>query len=95
MQAGLLLIPQGVGMAVALQLGGALTDRIAPRPIVLFGLVLTGVSTYNHTGLGAVMVPAMAITVRGLTHDMIPRAPGTAPKRPDPPQAAAGRPRTQ
>jgi hypothetical protein len=61
---------------------------------VLFGLVLTGVSTWYYTGLsgdtsvlmisimlaiggaglGAVMVPAMAITVRGLGRDMIPRA---------------------
>jgi EmrB/QacA subfamily drug resistance transporter len=94
LHAGLLLIPQGVGMAVALQVAGALTDRIAPRPIVLFGLVLTGVSTWYYTGLsgdtsvlmisvmlaiggaglGAVMVPAMAITVRGLGRDTIPRA---------------------
>jgi EmrB/QacA subfamily drug resistance transporter len=94
LHAGLLLIPQGLGMGVALQVGGALTDRIAPRPIVLTGLVLTGVSTFYYTslnahssvlmisimlamvglGLGTVMVPVMAIVVRGLARDMVPRA---------------------
>nr|UPI48950.1 export protein [Micromonospora sp.] len=94
LEAGLLLVPQGIGMGAALHVAGKLTDRIAPRPITLVGLLLTAVSTYVYTnlgphtslwlisvmlmvggaGLGAVTVPSMAITVRGLPREMIPRA---------------------
>ncbi|TYB45406.1 MDR family MFS transporter [Actinomadura chibensis] len=94
LEAGLLLVPQGIGMGLALHFAGKLTDKIAPRPITLFGLLLTAVSTYVYTnlgphtslwlisimlvvggaGLGAVTVPSMAITVRGLPREMIPRA---------------------
>jgi EmrB/QacA subfamily drug resistance transporter len=94
LHAGSLMIPQGIGMGVALLVASTLTDRIAPRPIVLVGLFLTAVSTIVylyigvHTsvlllslalllsgaGLGAVLVPVMAVAVRGLSKEAIPRA---------------------
>ncbi len=41
LHAGLLALPQGIGMAIALIVGGRLTDRIGPRWIVLVGVALT------------------------------------------------------
>jgi MFS family permease len=49
--AGLLLAPSGLGMAVALVVSGRLSDRIAPRPIILTGLVLSALSTLLYTQL--------------------------------------------
>jgi EmrB/QacA subfamily drug resistance transporter len=92
--AGLLLAPQGVGMAIALTAAGRLTDRVAARTIVLIGVALTAAglafltgldsgtneiaisSTLVVTGLGvgAVMVPAMTSSYRGLSHAEIPHA---------------------
>src|SRR5579884_1013186 len=37
---GLLLMPQAATAAVFMPLGGYLTDRIGPRPVVMFGLVV-------------------------------------------------------
>src|SRR5512132_380536 len=42
--AGLLLAPQGLGMAIALVVASRLTDRISPRPIIAAGLGLTAAS---------------------------------------------------
>jgi EmrB/QacA subfamily drug resistance transporter len=52
LDAGLLLAPRGIGMAVALFIAGRLSDRIGPRPIVLVGLLLSAVSTLAYTGIG-------------------------------------------
>lgn len=41
LHAGLLALPQGIGMAIALMIGGRLTDRIGPRWIVLAGVAIT------------------------------------------------------
>ena len=41
LHAGLLALPQGIGMAAALMIGGRLTDRIGPRWIVLVGVAIT------------------------------------------------------
>jgi predicted MFS family arabinose efflux permease len=40
LQTGLLLLPQAATAAVAMPLGGLLTDRIGPKPVVAFGLLL-------------------------------------------------------
>ena len=40
LQTGLLLFPQAVTAAIAMPLGGMLSDRFGPRPVVIFGLVL-------------------------------------------------------
>ncbi|MFN2582091.1 MAG: DHA2 family efflux MFS transporter permease subunit [Candidatus Dormibacteria bacterium] len=39
-QVGLLLLPQAVTAAIAMPLGGLLTDRIGPRPVVVTGMIL-------------------------------------------------------
>lgn len=40
LQTGLALLPQAVTAAIAMPLGGILTDRIGPKPVVVFGMVL-------------------------------------------------------
>lgn len=40
LETGLMLLPQAVTAAIAMPLGGVLTDRIGPRPVVVFGMVL-------------------------------------------------------
>jgi predicted MFS family arabinose efflux permease len=52
LDAGLLLAPGGVGIAAGLIAAGRLTDRIGPRPIVLTGLLLSGLSTLVYTQVG-------------------------------------------
>jgi MFS family permease len=50
LQTGLLLIPQGLGAALAMPAAGALTDRIGARPVVTGGIVvaLAGVAAYTQ-----------------------------------------------
>jgi MFS family permease len=43
LETGLMLLPQAATAAIAMPLGGILTDRIGPRPVVLFGLVLLAI----------------------------------------------------
>jgi EmrB/QacA subfamily drug resistance transporter len=51
--AGLLLAPQGLGMMLALPIVGRLTDRMAPRPIVLVGMALATLGTIPYAQVGA------------------------------------------
>jgi MFS family permease len=53
LHAGLLLAPQGLGMAIALVVASRLTDRISPRPIIAAGLGLTAASMLAYTQLDA------------------------------------------
>jgi EmrB/QacA subfamily drug resistance transporter len=53
LHAGLLLAPQGVGMAIALVVAGKRSDRGDPRPITLAGLALTAVAMLAYTQVGA------------------------------------------
>jgi EmrB/QacA subfamily drug resistance transporter len=50
---GLLLAPGGIGMAAALIVSGKLSDRLGARPIVLTGLLLSGISTLAYSQVGA------------------------------------------
>ena len=49
--AGLLLMPMGVGMGLALVLGGRLANRVAPRTMALAGLACTVAGTLVYTQL--------------------------------------------
>src|SRR5262249_62058047 len=69
LQTGLLLIPQGLGAALAMPAAGSLTDRIGARPVVVtgVGLALAGTAAYTqitaghpHADLGAPPFPLAA-----------------------------------
>ena len=47
----LLLLPQAATAAIAMPLGGILSDRIGPRNVVIFGLLLLGASSLLLTNL--------------------------------------------
>jgi DHA2 family multidrug resistance protein len=46
-ETGLILMPQGLSIALAGPIAGRLVDRIGPRWIVMFGFVLMAVNTYQ------------------------------------------------
>ena len=48
---GLLLIPFGIGMGVALTIVGRLSDRLPPRPLALAGLALSTLGALAYTQL--------------------------------------------
>jgi EmrB/QacA subfamily drug resistance transporter len=50
---GLLLIPQGLGAALAMPIAGWLTDKIGPRRVVLTGLSIALLGIFAYTGVGA------------------------------------------
>jgi EmrB/QacA subfamily drug resistance transporter len=50
---GVLLIPQGLGAAVAMPIAGWLTDRIGSRRVVVGGLVLALLGIFAYTGVAA------------------------------------------
>jgi MFS transporter, DHA2 family, multidrug resistance protein len=52
-EAGLLLAPGGVALALAMAVGGRLTDRVPPRRIVIVGLVLFALSSLLFTRVTA------------------------------------------
>src|ERR671936_804321 len=49
LQIGLLLVPQGIGAALAMPLAGYLTDRIGARFVVTVGAVVAAAGTPPHT----------------------------------------------
>ena len=53
LQIGLLLVPQGIGAALAMPLAGYLTDRIGARFVVTVGAVVAAAGTLAYTQLGA------------------------------------------
>ena len=44
-QAGYLLLPPGIALAAAIAIGGRLTDRMQPAPIIIIGLALFALSS--------------------------------------------------
>jgi len=50
---GVLLIPQGLGAAIAMPIAGALTDRVGPRRVVLVGVVVAAAGVGMFTALAA------------------------------------------
>jgi EmrB/QacA subfamily drug resistance transporter len=53
LQTGLLLIPQGLGAALAMPAAGALTDRTGARPVVIGGITLALAGTAAYTQIAA------------------------------------------
>src|SRR6266542_6473674 len=49
---GLLLIPQGVGAAVAMPIAGWMTDKLGARLVVSAGLIVAVLGTLAYTGVG-------------------------------------------
>jgi EmrB/QacA subfamily drug resistance transporter len=50
---GLLLVPQGLGAAVAMSIAGALTDKVGARGVVPVGVLVALVGTGAYTQIGA------------------------------------------
>jgi EmrB/QacA subfamily drug resistance transporter len=66
---GLLLIPQGVGAAVAMPVAGWLTDKLGARLVVATGMAFALLGTVAYTGVGAgtsYLYLAVALFVLGL-----------------------------
>ena len=53
LETGLLMIPQGVGAALAMPVAGALTDRIGARRVVSAGVLVALVGVVAYTQIGA------------------------------------------
>lgn len=68
LQAGLLLVPQGLGSLLSRGLAGSLTDRIGPRPVVLagFAVVLLGTAPLARLGVQTGFVTlSLVLVLRG------------------------------
>ncbi len=69
LRVGLLLVPQGVGAALAMPLAGWLTDKIGARIVVSSGIVVAVLGTLAYTQVGAhtsYQYLALALFVVGL-----------------------------
>jgi MFS family permease len=68
LETGLMLLPQALTAAIAMPLGGILTDRIGPRPVVLFGLFLLAIGGVVLAQIHAdspVSLVVVALALRG------------------------------
>jgi EmrB/QacA subfamily drug resistance transporter len=68
LEAGLLLAPQGIGVALAVPFAGRLTDRVGPRVAVLPGLALMvlGIVSYTRfTADSSPLIMALALVGQG------------------------------
>lgn len=77
LRAGLLLAPQGLGMAIALIIAGRLSDKIGPRPIVLVGIALAAAGALVFTQVEAdtsrwLLSAALAVSGAGLGAATVP-----------------------
>jgi MFS family permease len=67
--AGLLIVPQGLGVAIAMPIAGRITDRRGARAIVLPGVAVAAAGTFVYTQVSAhtpYALLATALAVRGL-----------------------------
>ncbi|CAL9672797.1 MDR family MFS transporter [Streptomyces sp. enrichment culture] len=96
LEAGLLLAPQGVGMAVSLLVVGKVADKTSPRLLVIGGLALTAVGALVCTQLAAdtnvvLLGAALALSGAGTGMVMAPAMAGAIRDIPGPviPRASA------
>lgn len=54
-EAGLLQMPRGIGMALAMLLAGRLIGKVSPRPLILAGILIAAIGLYMMTGFAPVM----------------------------------------
>jgi EmrB/QacA subfamily drug resistance transporter len=69
LDAGLLMAPQGLGMAMMMPLVGRLTDRMGGGPLSLFGVTVTAIATVPFGLIGAhtsIAWLSVALLVRGM-----------------------------
>jgi EmrB/QacA subfamily drug resistance transporter len=83
LHAGLLLAPQGLGMAIALIAVSRLADRIDPRAAILCGLALTAGALFVYTGVAAdtsiVLLSAAAlVSGAGIGSALVPAMAGVS-----------------
>jgi predicted MFS family arabinose efflux permease len=67
--AGLLMAPQGIGAACIMRWAGSMTDRVGPRRVVPFGILLMGIATIPFafvTGNTNEIWLAVTLFIRGL-----------------------------
>jgi EmrB/QacA subfamily drug resistance transporter len=74
---GLLLVPQGVGAAIAMPIAGRLTDRIGARLVVMAGMALAMLGTAAYTQVGphtsyAFLAAALLVIGLGLGSTAMP-----------------------
>jgi DHA2 family multidrug resistance protein len=62
---GMVLAPRGVGVMIAMMLVGRLTNKIDPRLLMLFGLILTAFSLYEMT-LFTTSMPISVLVYTGI-----------------------------
>ncbi|HEY2939932.1 MAG TPA: DHA2 family efflux MFS transporter permease subunit [Gaiellaceae bacterium] len=94
---GLLLMPQGIGAALAMPIAGRLTDEIGARVVIPAGIVLALAGTAGYTqvgadtsylllagslfviglGLGATIVPSMAVAYQAVPREAVAQATST------------------
>jgi EmrB/QacA subfamily drug resistance transporter len=94
---GLLMMPQGIGAALAMPIAGWLTDRLGARVVVPAGVVLALLGTIAYTqvgratsypflagallliglGLGATIVPSMAVAYQAVPREAVAHATST------------------
>jgi EmrB/QacA subfamily drug resistance transporter len=94
---GLLLMPQGIGAALAMPIAGRLTDEIGARLVIPAGVVLALAGTAGYTqvdadtsyvflagslfviglGLGATIVPSMAVAYQAVPREAVAQATST------------------
>ncbi|MFL6040128.1 MAG: DHA2 family efflux MFS transporter permease subunit [Gaiellales bacterium] len=94
LDAGLLMVPQALGAAVAMPLAGVLTDRLGARRVIPAGIVLALIGTGVYVqmtaatsagtlaaalfviglGLGATIMPSMAVAYASVPGDAVARA---------------------
>jgi MFS family permease len=66
---GLLLAPQGLGMAIVMPLAGRLTDRLGGGPLAVVGVIVTTVTTIPFGLIGAhtsIVYLSVVMLVRGM-----------------------------
>lgn len=74
---GLIMLPEAIAAAIFMPIGGALSDKIGARPLVVTGMLMTIVSAYLFSGVSAedgvgVLMTPLALLGAGMGLFMMP-----------------------